>query len=109
MACNNNCTKYVSKSGIPFYSATVSENTTTETLRICTSACKLRCFGVFGIFVPSQPTTTTLTVDLTDCNGNTAPLYLASTGVQATAAALVANTTHLVTFDKSSGLYFLQD
>lgn len=107
MACNV-CTKYVSKSGIPFYAATVSESTTTETLRVCTSACKLRCFGVFGIFVPSQPTTTTLTVDLTDCNGNTAPLYLASTGAQATAAVLPANTTHLVTFDKFSGQYFIQ-
>ena len=105
---NCNCTKYVSRSGVPFYSASVSSNTTTETLNLHTNFCKLRCFGVFGIYVPSQPTTTTLTVSITDCNGNTAPLYLASTGAQATAAALPAGSTHLVTLDTFSGQYFLQ-
>lgn len=107
MACN--CNKYRSGSCVPFYSATVSETATNEIVKLPTCVKNLKCNGLFGVYVPSQPTTTTLPVIVADCNGNFAPLYLRSTGAQATAAALVANTTSLITFDHFSDLFFLQD
>lgn len=108
MACND-CNKYRSCSGVPFYRSTVTETTTTETVKLPTCIKSLKCNGLFGVYVPSQPATTTLPVVIADCNGNFAPLYLRSTGAQATAAALVANTTSLITFDHFSDLFYLQD
>jgi hypothetical protein len=108
MACNK-CNKYVSGSGVPFYSAVISETATNEIVKLPTCINTLKCKGLFAVYVPSQAATTTLPVIIADCNGNTAPVYLRSTGAQATAAALIANTTALFTFDHFSDLFYLQD
>lgn len=79
---------------------------TSATLQIPVSACAAREKQLFRIFVESN-TGTTQTVELGFCNGGTFPVFLQSTGTQATAANFIAGVTYLVSYDNFSGKFFL--
>jgi hypothetical protein len=66
----------------------------------------LRNKQLFRVHVPTN-TGTTQPLFLVACNGVQAPLFLESTGAQATAAAVVAGVTYLVSYDDFSSKFFI--
>lgn len=95
--CNCNC-------GVA--SAAMQLGTTTAVLQTGVDVCAARDRQIFRVFV-SANTGTTQTVSLGFCNGGTFPIFLQSTGAQATAAAFVAQVTYMVSFDNLSNKFFL--
>lgn len=86
--------------------ATMQIGSTDATLQTKVSACAARDRQLFRVFVESN-TGTTQTVSIGFCNGGTFPLYLQSTGVQATAAVLIEGVTYLISYDNFSDKFFL--
>lgn len=86
--------------------ATMQVGTASATLQTNVAVCAARDRQLFRVFVETN-TGTTQPVELGFCNGGTFPIFLQSTGVQATAAVFVAGVTYLVTFDDFSGKFFL--
>ena len=98
MSCDN-C-----KCGIT--SATMQVGTSTAVLQTEVSVCAARERQIFRIYVESN-TGTTQTVSLGFCNGGSFPIFLQSTGEQATAASFVDGVTYLVSYDELSTKFFL--
>jgi hypothetical protein len=80
--------------------------TTDATLQTGVAVSAARERQIFRLFVEAN-TGTTQPVSLGFCNGGGFPIFLQSTGIQATAATFVAGVTYLVTFDDFSGKFFL--
>lgn len=95
--CNCNC-------GVA--SATMQLGTATAVLQTNVNVCAARDRQIFRIFV-SANTGTTQTVSLGFCNGGTFPVFLQSTGAQATAANFVQGVTYIVSYDNFSQKFFL--
>ena len=80
---------------------------TTEAVLVTqVSVCAARELQIFRIYV-SANTGTTEPVSLGFCNGGVFPIFLQSTGSQATAASFVAGVTYLVSYDNVSRKFFL--
>lgn len=97
------------------YNCSCNDGVTAGTMQIGTAeavlqtnveVCAARDRQLFRIFV-SANTGTTQAVSLGFCNGGSFPVFLQSTGAQATAAAFVAGVTYLVSFDSLSQKFFL--
>ena len=88
------------------YKGTVSLGATDAFLTIKASACALKNKQMFRVYVPEN-TGTTQPLYIVACNGVQAPLFLESTGAQATAAALIASVTYLFSYDDFSGKFFV--
>ena len=98
--CNNcNCHDGVA-------SATMQLGTDTAVLQTGVTVCAARDRQIFRLYIAGN-TGTTQTVSLGFCNGGTFPVFLQSTGAQATAAAFVAGVTYLLSFDDYSQKFFL--
>lgn len=97
MCCSNN-------NGV--VSAAMQIGTADAVLQTNINVCAARDRQIFRIFV-SANTGTTQTVSLGFCNGGTFPIFLQSTGAQATAAAFTAGVTYLLTYDDFSSKFFL--
>lgn len=87
-------------------SAAMQVGTTSAVLQTNVNVCAARDRQIFRVYVSSN-TGTTQTVSLGFCNGGTFPIFLQSTGVQATAAAFVEGVTYLVSYDNYSSKFFL--
>lgn len=101
--CNCNCNDAYSRGT---YKGSISLGTTDAFLTVKASACALRNKQLFRVYVPTN-TGTTQPLFLVACNGVQAPLFLESTGAQATAAAVVAGVTYLVSYDDFSSKFFV--
>lgn len=88
------------------YSGSISLGTTDAFLTVKASACALKNKQLFRVYVPSN-TGTTQPLFIVACNGVQAPVFLESTGAQATAAALIAGVTYLFSYDDFSGKFFV--
>jgi hypothetical protein len=88
------------------YRGTVSIGTTDAFLTVKASACALKNKQLFRVYVPEN-TGTTQPLYIVACNGVQAPVFLESTGVQATAAAMIAGVTYLFSYDDFSGKFFV--
>ena len=88
------------------YKGTISLGTTDAFLTVKASACALKNKQIFRVYVPEN-TGTTQPLFIVACNGVQAPVFLESTGAQATAAALVAGVTYLFSYDDFSGKLFV--
>ena len=88
------------------YKGSISVGTTDAFVTIKASACALRNKQLFRVYIPSNDGTTQ-PLYLVACNGVQAPLFLESTGAQATAAALIATVTYLISYDDFSGKFFV--
>lgn len=88
------------------FKGTMSLGTTDAFLSVKASACTLKNKQMFRVFVPAN-TGTTQPLFIVACNGIQAPLFLQSTGVQATAAALIAGVTYLISYDDFSSKFFV--
>lgn len=75
-------------------------------LTVKASSCTLKNKQIFRVFVPAN-TGTTEPLFIVACNGIQAPLFLQSTGAQATAAALLAGVTYLISYDDFSSKFFV--
>ena len=95
--CNCNC-------GVA--SAAMQLGTTTAVLQTNVDVCAARDRQIFRVFV-SANTGTTQTVSLGFCNGGSFPIFLQSSGAQATAAAFIEGVTYLVSYDNISRKFFL--
>ena len=111
----SNCckTKYCSGCGIPFYLATASVGTADVVYSICTKFCTVCRRGVFGVNIPVVGTGTLpvfLSFGCDDCCSTVGnqPLYNPTTGVQVTAAELLAGVTYLISYDHFSKRFYVQ-
>ena len=106
MSCVNcNCSDNAEYSRGTFR-GTVSLGTTDAFLTVKASACALKKKQMFRVYVPTN-TGTTQPLFIVACNGVQAPLFLESTGAQATAADLIAGVTYLFSYDDFSMKYFV--
>lgn len=106
MSCVNcNCSDNAEYSRGTFR-GTISLGTTDAFLTVKASACALKNKQMFRVYVPTN-TGTTQPLFIVACNGVQAPLFLESTGAQATAAALIAGVTYLFSYDDFSMKYFV--
>lgn len=106
MSCVNcNCSDNAEYSRGTFR-GTVSLGTTDAFLTVKASACALKNKQMFRVYVPTN-TGTTQPLFIVACNGVQAPLFLESTGAQATAADLIAGVTYLFSYDDFSMKYFV--
>jgi hypothetical protein len=80
--------------------------TDTALLQTRVEVCAARDRQIFRLYVTAN-TGTTQTVSLGFCNGGSFPIFLQSTGAQATAASFVEGVTYLVSYDKLSQKFFL--
>ena len=87
-------------------SASMQVGTGTAVLQTGVPVCAARDRQIFRVYV-SANTGTTQTVSLGFCNGGTFPIFLQSTGAQATAASFVAGVTYFVSYDNFSQKFFL--
>lgn len=99
MCCNCDCTCGVA-------SAAMQVGTTDAVLLTGVDVCAARDRQIFRIYITAN-TGTTEPVSLGFCNGGTFPVFLQSTGAQATAASFIAGVTYLVTYDNISRKFFL--
>lgn len=88
------------------YKGTISLGTTDAFLTVKASSCALKNKQIFRVYV-QENTGTTQPLFIVACNGVQAPVFLESTGAQATAAALVASVTYLFSYDDFSGKFFV--
>ena len=88
------------------YNGTMSIGTASAFLSVKGSACALRNKQMFRVYVPTN-TGTTEPLFIVACNGIQAPLFLQSTGDQATAASLIAGVTYLISYDDFSTKFFI--
>ena len=86
--------------------ASMHVGTTEAVLQTAAKVCSLRQIGLFGVFVRSN-TGTTQPVSIGFCNGGTFPVFLQSTGAQATAASFIEGVTYLISYDCCSRKFFL--
>lgn len=86
--------------------ANMQVGTTDAVLQTRVDVCAARNRQLFRVFVETNAGTTQA-VSLGFCNGGTFPIFLQSTGAQATAAVFVAGVTYLVSYDNFSGKFFL--
>lgn len=86
--------------------AVMQVGTTDATLQTGVAVSAARERQIFRLFVEAN-TGTTQPVSLGFCNGGGFPIFLQSTGIQATAATFVAGVTYLVSYDDFSGKFFL--
>ena len=106
MSCMNCCGCDKTDYSRGTYKGMISLGTTDAFLTVKSSACALKNKQMFRVYVPEN-TGTTQPLYIVACNGVQAPVFLESTGAQATAAALVAGVTYLVSYDDFSGKYFV--
>lgn len=99
MCCNYNCSDGVA-------SATMQVGTAEAVLQMNVEVCAARSRQIFRVYVAAN-TGTTEAVSLGFCNGGSFPVFLQSTGAQATAASFVAGVTYLLSFDNVSQKFFL--
>jgi hypothetical protein len=88
------------------YKGIVSVGTESAFLTVKGSSCSLKNKQLFRVYVPTN-TGTTEPLYIVACNGVQAPLFLESTGVQATAASLIAGVTYLISYDDFSMKFFI--
>ena len=86
--------------------ATMQVGTAAAVLQTGVEVCAARDAQLFRLYV-AENTGTAETVSLGFCNGGTFPVFLQSTGEQATAASFVAGVTYLLSFDCLSQKFFL--
>lgn len=86
--------------------AAMQVGTASAVLQTSVDVCAAREAQLFRVFVESN-TGTTEEVALGFCNGGTFPVFLQSTGAQATAASFIAGVTYLFSFDALSRKFFL--
>lgn len=87
-------------------SASMQVGTDTAILQTGVSVCAAHDRQTFRVYV-STNTGTTQTVSLGFCNGGSFPIFLQSTGAQATAANFIVGVTYLVSYDTYSQKFFL--
>ena len=106
MSCSscNNCSGEDYSRGT--FKGSVSIGTASAFLNVKASACALKNKQLFRVFIPANAGGT-LPLFIVACNGIQAPVYLQSTGVQATAAELLAGVTYLISYDDFSGKFFV--
>ena len=106
MSCSscNNCSGENYSRGT--FNGSVSVGTASAFLNVKSSACALKNKQMFRVYVPANAGGT-LPLFIVACNGIQAPLFLQSTGVQATAAALIAGVTYLISYDDFSSKFFV--
>ena len=80
--------------------------TDTAILQTGVSVCAAHDRQIFRVYV-STNTGTTQIVSLGFCNGGSFPIFLQSTGAQATAASFVEGVTYLISYDTYSQKFFI--
>lgn len=88
------------------YKGSISLGTTDAFLSVKSSSCALKNKQLFRVYIPENEGTTQ-PLYIVACNGVQAPLFLQSTGAQATAAALIAGVTYLISYDDFSEKFFI--
>ena len=87
-------------------SASMQVGTDTAILQTGVSVCAAHDRQIFRVYV-STNTGTTQIVSLGFCNGGSFPIFLQSTGAQATAASFVEGVTYLISYDTYSQKFFI--
>ena len=86
--------------------ASMQIGTDTAVLQTRVEVCAARDRQIFRLYITAN-TGTTQTVSLGFCNGGSFPIFLQSTGAQATAASFVEGVTYLISYDNLSQKFFL--
>ena len=86
--------------------ASMQIGTDTALLQTRVEVCAARDRQIFRLYITAN-TGTTQTVSLGFCNGGSFPIFLQSTGAQATAASFVEGVTYLISYDNLSQKFFL--
>lgn len=86
--------------------ASMQIGTDTALLQTNVEVCAARDRQIFRLYVTAN-TGTTQSVSLGFCNGGSFPIFLQSTGDQATAASFAEGVTYLISYDTFSQKFFL--